>query len=53
MYSTKMGDILCVTFVDSTDLYNAGHNINHIQVGPDLTIQEGAKTSSLHILAIS
>ena len=57
MYGTKMGDVLCVTFVDSKDLYKAVHNINHIQVSPDLTIQDGGKnlfaTNFGHILVIS
>ena len=31
MYGTKMGDIPCVTFVDSKDLYEAVHNIKNVQ----------------------
>ena len=27
MYGTKMGDVLCVTFVDSKDLYKAVHKM--------------------------
>ena len=30
MYGTKTGDIPCVTFVDSKDLYEAVHNINKL-----------------------
>ena len=31
MYSTKSGDIPCITFVDSVYLYEAVHNIKNVQ----------------------
>ena len=31
MYGSKLGDIPCVTFVDSKDLYEAVHNIKNVQ----------------------